>query len=63
MLAYSGKGVFVPERVTLSDEVRAATQFLQSSIPINVRLEIDLSDDIPSVDADRRMIRQSSTWW
>jgi signal transduction histidine kinase len=38
--------------------LRARTQHLQSSIPKNVRLELDLSDDIPFVDADPRLIQQ-----
>jgi PAS domain S-box-containing protein len=58
MLAYSGKGGFVTELVNLSDEVRAATELLHGSIPKNVRLDLDLSDDIPPADADRNLIRQ-----
>jgi PAS domain S-box-containing protein len=58
MLAYSGKGGIVTEPVNLSDEVRATTEFLRGSIPKNVRLELDLSDDIPPANADRRLIEQ-----
>ena len=58
MLAYSGKGGVVTEPVNLSDEARAANEFLHGSIPQNVRLDLDLSDDIPLVDADRSLIRQ-----
>jgi signal transduction histidine kinase len=58
MLAYSGKGGVVTEPVNLSDEVRAAKELLHGSIPKNVRLDLDLSDDIPFIDADRSLIQQ-----
>jgi hypothetical protein len=35
--------------VNLSDEVRAITEILQASIPKKVRLEFDLSADVPPV--------------
>ena len=58
MLAYSGRGGVVTEPVSLSDEVRAANELLHESIPKNVRLDLDLSDDIPLIDADRSLIQQ-----
>jgi PAS domain S-box-containing protein len=58
ILAYSGKGGFVSQPVNLSDEVRASTKLLQESIPKNVRLELDLADDILPVVADRCQIQQ-----
>jgi PAS domain S-box-containing protein len=58
MLAYSGRGGVVTEPVSLSDEVRAAKELLHGSIPTNVRLDLDLSDDIPLIDADRSLIQQ-----
>jgi two-component system, cell cycle sensor histidine kinase and response regulator CckA len=58
MLAYSGKGGVVTEPVNLSAEVRAANELLHGSIPKNVRLDLELSDDIPLIDADRSMIQQ-----
>jgi PAS domain S-box-containing protein len=58
MLAYSGKGGFIIQPVNLSDEVRTTTRLLQGSIPKNVRLELDLSGDIPAVDADPSQIQQ-----
>jgi PAS domain S-box-containing protein len=58
MLAYSGKGGVITEPVNLSDEVRAANKLLHGSIPKNVRLHLDLSDDIPLINADRGLIQQ-----
>ena len=58
MLAYSGNGSFIIRPVNLSDEVREINELLQASIPKKVRLEFDLSGDIPPVDADPSQIRQ-----
>ena len=58
MLAYSGKGGSIIRSVNLSDEVRAAAELLRASIPGEVHLEFDLSDDIPYIDADPSQIEQ-----
>jgi PAS domain S-box-containing protein len=58
MLAYAGKGRFILRPVNLSDEVRDLREFLRVSIPKKVRLEFDLSSDIPMVDADPSQIQQ-----
>jgi signal transduction histidine kinase len=58
MLAYSGKGGVIIRRVGLSDEVREIRDLLQVSLPKTVRLEFDLSDDVPLVEADASQIHQ-----
>src|SRR6185437_15376938 len=58
MLAYSGKGRFVLERVDLSREVREITPLLEASIPRMVALEMQLARALPLVEADPGQIQQ-----
>jgi PAS domain S-box-containing protein len=58
MLAYAGKGRFVIQPLNLSDAVRESARAIQTSIPKKVRLELDLDDQIPVVDADAVQIQQ-----
>jgi PAS domain S-box-containing protein len=58
MLAYSGKGRFVVERVDLSKLVRDVTALFRSSVPNQVTLRLDLPDDLPPVEVDTAQVQQ-----
>jgi PAS domain S-box-containing protein len=58
MLAYSGKGRFVVERVDLSDLVREVTRLFRSSVPNRVTLRLDLPADLPPVEVDTAQVQQ-----
>ena len=58
MLAYSGKGRFVLERIDLSREVRDITPLIEASIPRLVALKLHLSRGLPLVEADAGQIQQ-----
>jgi PAS domain S-box-containing protein len=58
MLAYSGRGRFVVEAVSLNDVVDEMGRLLEVSIPKKVVLRYDLVDGLPSVEADTTQIRQ-----
>ena len=58
MLAYSGRGRFVVERVDLSRQVAQITSLIQASIPKNVELQLQLSSDLPAIEADASQLQQ-----
>jgi two-component system cell cycle sensor histidine kinase/response regulator CckA len=58
MLAYSGKGRFVLERIDLSREVRDITPLIEASIPRLVALKLRLTRGLPLVEADQGQIQQ-----
>ncbi len=58
MLAYSGKGRFVVERIDLNNLVRETMNLLQVSISKKARLSLDLADGLPAVEADASQIQQ-----
>jgi PAS domain S-box-containing protein len=58
MLAYSGKGRFVVERVDLSKLVRDVTALFRSSVPNQVTLRLDLPDGLPPVEVDTAQVQQ-----
>jgi signal transduction histidine kinase len=58
LLAYAGKGRFVLEALDLSQQVREITTLIQTSIPKNVQLNLDLAERLPCVDADASQIQQ-----
>ena len=58
LLAYSGKGHFVVTTIHLSDHIREIVELLKASVPKKVVLELDLDDEIPSVDADSAQLQQ-----
>jgi CheY-like chemotaxis protein len=58
MLAYSGKGHFVLERVDLSARVRDTLPLIKSSIPATVEMRLDLDDRLPPVEADGAQLQQ-----
>ncbi len=58
ILSYSGKGRFVVRPVNLSEFTREIVTLLQSSIPRTVQLQIQLSPEVPSVEADVAQLQQ-----
>ena len=58
MLAYSGKGRFILERIDLSARLRETLPLIRAAIPPTVELRLDLSDNLPCVEADSAQIQQ-----
>jgi PAS domain S-box-containing protein len=58
MLAYSGKGSFELKRVDLSDLIKSISVLVHSSVPKNVHLRLELTDQLPSIEADPGQIQQ-----
>jgi signal transduction histidine kinase/CheY-like chemotaxis protein len=58
LLAYSGKGRFVVRPLDLTEVVRQTAPLLQLSAGKNATLRLDLSEDLPAVDADATQMRQ-----
>lgn len=58
MLAYSGKGRFVVQRLNLNAVINETTNLLQISISKNAVLKLTLPAGLPSVMADVTQIRQ-----
>jgi PAS domain S-box-containing protein len=58
MLAYSGKGRFVVEQVNLSKRVRDILPLIKASIPSRIELRLNLSEQLPPIDADATQMEQ-----
>lgn len=58
LLAYAGEGRFLIEPVNISELVREISNLIQTSIPKNVQLRLDLKEDLPLIDADGSQIQQ-----
>jgi PAS domain S-box-containing protein len=58
MLAYSGKGRFVVERLDLSSLVEEMAHLLHSVISKKAVLKFEFEDDLPAVEGDPTQIRQ-----
>jgi PAS domain S-box-containing protein len=58
MLAYSGKGRFVVQRLDLSALVEDTTHLVQLSIGKNAALKFNLAADLPAISADTTQMRQ-----
>ncbi|MEO7299304.1 MAG: PAS domain S-box protein [Verrucomicrobiota bacterium] len=58
MLAYSGRGHFVVQKLDLNMIVEEMTQLLRISIAKKVILKFDLAAKLPAVEADSAQIRQ-----
>ncbi len=58
MLAYSGKGRFLAQRLDLSVLVQETAELIQVSISKNVTLKFSLSETLPAISADATQIRQ-----
>jgi PAS domain S-box-containing protein len=58
MLAYSGRGHFVLNRIDLSTYVREAIPLIQASVSRAVELRLDLAEDLPAIEADIAQVQQ-----
>lgn len=58
MLAYSGKGRFVIQKINLSKLVEEMTHLLQVSISKKVFLRYNFADNLPAIEGDATQIRQ-----
>ncbi len=58
LLAYSGRGRFVVQHVSLNDVIGEMTHLLSASISKRVVLKYDLSKELPSTLADVTQVRQ-----
>ena len=58
MLAYSGRGRFVVQKLNLNTVVEEMTQLLRISIAKKVILKFDLAQNLPAIEADSAQIRQ-----
>lgn len=58
MLAYSGKGKFVVEKVDLNEVVTETTHLLEASVSKKHELKFLLSEKLPCIEADATQIRQ-----
>jgi signal transduction histidine kinase len=58
MLAYSGKGRFVIERLDLSAQVQQIIPLIQASIPKKADLQLGLGSGLPPIDADAGQLQQ-----
>jgi PAS domain S-box-containing protein len=58
MLAYSGKGKFLLERLEISALVRDIIELVRPSIPKKIALQLDLDEDLLSIEADRGQVQQ-----
>ena len=58
MLAYSGKGRFIVQRINLSTLVRDTADLLRLSISKSAVLKFSLPEDLPAISADATQMRQ-----
>jgi PAS domain S-box-containing protein len=58
LLAYAGKGRFVVERLDLPAIIREIERLLQSTIPKNVRIGLNLADQLPHIEGDAAQVQQ-----
>lgn len=58
MLAYSGYGRFVLVDLSLSELLERMKPELTASLPENINLQLELSDDLPKVTCDEAQMRQ-----
>ncbi len=58
MLAYSGHGHFIIQKIDLNQLVGEMTQLLKISIAKKVVLKFDLGEKLPAIEADAAQIRQ-----
>jgi signal transduction histidine kinase/ActR/RegA family two-component response regulator len=58
MLAYSGRGRFILERIDLSTYVQETIPLIKAAIPRTVELRLELDEDIPPIEADAAQMQQ-----
>ena len=58
MLAYSGRGHFLVERIDLPSAIRSMAPLLKVSVSGKVTLHYDVDPDLPPIEADLSQLRQ-----
>ncbi len=58
MLAYSGKGKFIVKHISLTEMVEEMLMLLEVSIQKNVVMRLDLTQQLPYIEADASQIQQ-----
>ncbi|MDH3271825.1 MAG: response regulator [Gemmatimonadota bacterium] len=58
LLAYSGKGRFVIERIDVSEATRSMADLLEVSVSKKTKLVYELASDLPLVEADATQVSQ-----
>jgi CheY-like chemotaxis protein len=58
MLAYSGKGRFVVERLDLALQVQQILALIDASIPKNVKVQLNFERNLPPIEGDAGQIQQ-----
>ncbi len=58
MLAYSGKGRFVIEKISLSEIVEEMGHLVESSVSKKAIIKYNFADELPAIEADVTQIRQ-----
>lgn len=58
LLSYSGRGDFALHILNLNDLITENHHLLQATIPKQVRLTLNLTEDLPAIKADRGQIQQ-----
>lgn len=59
MLTYTGQGRVQPERHNINDAIRDGLTRLETLIPENIQISLEMSQDIPAADADPKQVRQA----
>ncbi|MDQ6677615.1 MAG: PAS domain S-box protein, partial [Acidobacteriota bacterium] len=58
MLAYAGKGRFHSHPLKVSKKIRECAALMEAALPEHVRLVLNLSEDVPLIEADGGQIQQ-----
>ena len=58
MLAYSGKGKFVIQRINLSELAKETMQLLATAISRKIEVRYEFSDSLPQIEGDPSQLRQ-----
>lgn len=58
MLSYSGKGALGMRPLDLSEVIESMAQLLEASTPSKVKVELDLKEKLPKIDANVSQLRQ-----
>jgi len=61
LLAYAGRGPFMPTDIDLSAVAGAACQMVRPSVPLDIPLRLHLAEGLPSLHADPSQIQQLVT--
>ena len=58
MLAYSGKGKFLIEPISLQEVIEEMSHLLEVSIPKKTHIKYSFADNLPAIDGDPSQVRQ-----